>query len=245
MKKYFGIVSYNGQNYYGFEKQKDYPSIQGKLEETLSFLLDHKISIHGAGRTDKKVSARGQTFSFSSSKEIEKIETFRNALNRLLPKDIVVSSLKEVDMSFDARHSSCGKVYSYSFYYGERNPLSPFEYQLELPHFSLEHFKECMDLFIGTHNFQNFTSKPQDVDNFIRTIKDITVSENNGHVYVLFKGNGFMTYQIRIMVAVAFRVGLGKMSLEEVNNHLNSKNRKIISFKADPVGLILERVLYE
>lgn len=245
MKKYFGIVSYNGQNYYGFEKQKEYPSIQGKIEEVLSSLLDHKISIHGAGRTDKKVSARGQTFSFSSNKEIPSLENFRKALNRLLPKDIFVASLKEVDPSFDARHSSCGKIYSYSFHYGERDPLNSFEYQLELPRFSLEHFKECLNLFVGEHNFQNFTSKPQDVDNFIRNIETIEISENNEHVCVIFKGNGFMTYQIRIMMAVAFRVGLGKMSLEEVKNHLNSKNRKIISFKADPIGLILERVLYE
>ena len=112
--KIFGVLQYNGQAYWGFEKQKDYPSIQGKIEEILSSLLDHKIVIHGAGRTDKGVSARGQTFTFFSVKEIQDIERLRVALNRLLPKDIYVLSLKEVDSSFDARHSSCGKIYFYS-----------------------------------------------------------------------------------------------------------------------------------
>ena len=243
--KYFGIVSYNGKNYYGFEKQKEYPSIQGKLEEILSSLLDHKITIHGAGRTDKGVSAKGQTFSFVSNKEISSLETFRKALNRLLPKDIYVSLLKEVDSSFDARHSSCGKMYSYSFHYGERNPLSELEYQMEFPNFSIDRFKECLNLLLGEHDFKNFTSKPHDVDNFIRTIKSIDIEENNGHVRVLFKGNGFMTYQIRIMMGVAFRVALGRMALEDVTKNLNAKERKIISFKADPIGLCLEEVFYE
>ncbi len=242
--KLFGIVQYNGQNYWGFEKQKEYPSIQGKLEETLSSLLDHKITIHGAGRTDKGVSSRGQTFTFVCQKGIDDVEKIRIALNRLLPNDICVISLKEVEHSFDARHSSCGKVYSYSFHYGERDVLSPFEYQLQIPNFSLNKFKACLDLYLGEHNFKNFTSKPEDIDNFIRKIKRIETAEKKGHVSVLLEANGFMTYQIRIMIGVAFRVGLGKMSLEEVSELLTSEKRKIISYKADPVGLILEEVLY-
>ena len=242
--KLFGVLQYNGQAYWGFEKQKEYPSIQGKLEDTLSSLLNHKIVIHGAGRTDKGVSARGQTFTFSSQKEIQDIERLRIALNRILPKDICVISLKEVHPSFDARHSSCGKIYSYSFHFGERDVLSSFEYQLELPRFSFDSFKKCMNLYIGVHDFKNFTSKPMDIDHFIRDIINIEISEKRGHVCVLLKANGFMTHQIRIMIAVAFRVGLGKMKLDEVSALLNSKERKIISYQADPVGLVLEEVLY-
>ncbi|HBE98465.1 MAG TPA: tRNA pseudouridine(38-40) synthase TruA [Firmicutes bacterium] len=242
--KIFGILQYNGGAYWGFEKQKDYPSIQGKIEETLSSLLNHKIVIHGAGRTDKGVSARGQTFTFFSAKDIQDIERLRIALNRLLPKDICVLSLKEVDPSFDARHSSCGKIYSYSFHFGERNVLSSFEYQLELPGFSFPSFEECMNLYRGIHDFKNFTSKPMDVNHFIRDIRRIEISEKKGHVCVLLEANGFMTHQIRIMIAIAFRVGLGKMSLEEVQGLLSDEKRRIISYQADPVGLILEEVLY-
>lgn len=242
--KIFGVLQYNGQAYWGFEKQKDYPSIQGKIEEILSSLLDHKIVIHGAGRTDKGVSARGQTFTFFSAKEIRDIERLRVALNRLLPKDIYVLSLKEVDSSFDARHSSCGKIYSYSFHFGERDVLSLFEYQLELPHFSFSSFEACMNLYLGVHDFKNFTSKPMDVDYFIRDIRRIDISEKKGHVCVLLEANGFMTHQIRIMIAVAFRVGLGKMSLNEVRALLESEERRIISYQADPVGLVLEEVQY-
>lgn len=243
--KYFGILQYNGQHYWGFEKQKDYPSIQGKLEEVLSSLFAHKITIHGAGRTDKGVSARGQTFSFLVPKEIKDPEGTRISINRLLPNDIFILSLKKVDNDFDARHSSYGKIYSYSFHFGERDVLSPFEYQLQVPGFSYPRFLECLNLYLGKHDFKNFTSKPHDVDNFIRDIKRIEAKEENGHVHIIFEANGFMTYQIRIMMGVGLRVGLGKMGLEEVKAALDSDERKIISFKADPVGLMLEEVLYE
>ena len=61
---------------------------------------------------------------------------------------------------------------------------------------------------------------------------------------MLLEANGFMTHQIRIMIAVAFRVGLGMMSLNEVTALLESKERRIISYQADPVGLVLEEVQY-
>ncbi len=241
---YFGCVSYDGKAYWGFEKQKEYPSIQGSLEKALSQLCGRCIVIHGAGRTDKGVSAKGQTFTFKAHRQIENLDQFLTALNRLLPKDIYVLSLKEVADSFDARHSCCGKIYSYSFHYGPRDVFAPIEYQLEIPGFSLDRMKECLNLYLGKHNFKNFTSKPIDVDHYIRTIQEIRVEENKGHVKVFFKANGFMTYQVRIMMGAALRVALGRMSLEEVKIALDSEKRKILSYKADPIGLMLEEVLY-
>ena len=83
---------------------------------------------------------------------------------------------------------------------------------------------------------------PKDV--IERTIQEIRVEENKGHVKVFFKANGFMTYQVRIMMGAALRVALGRMSLEEVKIALDSEKRKILSYKADPIGLMLEEVLY-
>ncbi|MBR3674989.1 MAG: hypothetical protein IKN69_02470 [Bacilli bacterium] len=101
-----------------------------------------------------------------------------------------------------------------------------------------------MRLFIGEHDFKNFTPKPVDKDNFIRDILEMTFDLNEGHMRVTLTANGFMTYMVRTMVGVAMRVGEGKMTLEEVKKSLDAKERKIISFKADPSGLCLEDVIY-
>ena len=243
--KYCGVVSYCGMAYKGFERQKNYPTIQGKLEDALSQICGDFTPIHGAGRTDAGVNARGQTFSFEAN-PISDLAAFLHGLNRLLPGDIAVLSLREVAPSFDARHSSMGKVYSYSFHYGDRDPLALHEFQLEWPHFSFEQFMACMKLYEGQHNFMDFTPKAEDKDHFIRTITSISFAYDprGGHMKVTLRGNGFMTYMVRILVGVALKVAMGKMTLDEVRALLTPLERKIISFKAPPEGLCLEEVIY-
>jgi len=243
--RYCGVLSYCGKAYKGFERQKNYPTIQGEVEAALSNLGGKSITIHGAGRTDAGVHAKGQTFSFDFD-SIADLGTFVHAINRLLPGDIVVLSLRQVDSTFDARHSSVGKVYSYAFHYGRRDPLALQEFQLEWPNFSFPFFIACMKLYEGTHNFMDFTSKSVDKDHFIRTIEPIRFAydEKGGHMKVTLTGNGFMTYMVRILVGVAFKVAMGKMSLDEVERALDPTERKIISYKAPAEGLCLEEVLY-
>jgi tRNA pseudouridine38-40 synthase len=242
---YLGVVSYCGRAYKGFERQKDYPTIQGKLEEALSQYCGKPIEIHGAGRTDAGVNARGQTFSFQSE-PLPDLSAFVYALNRLLPGDIAVLSCHEVNASFDARHSSKGKIYSYSFHYGPRDPLALTEFQFEWPHFSFPDFIACLRLYEGKHNFMDFTPKSEDKDHFIRTIQPLRIDYDakGGHFKVFLTGNGFMTYMVRILVGVALKVGVGKMSLDEVRASLDPQERKIISYKAPAEGLCLEEVLY-
>ena len=243
--KYCGVLSYCGTAYKGFERQKNYPTIQGKVEEALSQLAGLNVAIHGAGRTDAGVHAKGQTFSFDYV-PIKDLSSFLHSLNRLLPGDIVVLSLREVGVHFDARHSSSGKVYSYAFHYGQRDPLALQEFQLEWPQFSFPLFIACVKLYEGQHNFMDFTPKSEDQDHFIRTLEPIhfDYDETGGHMKVILTGNGFMTYMVRILVGVAFKVAMGKMTLEEVKGLLNPQERKIISYKAPPEGLCLEEVLY-
>jgi tRNA pseudouridine38-40 synthase len=241
---YLAKVSYLGAAYYGFERQKTFPSIQGKLEEALSILLQKETLIHGAGRTDAGVSAKGQTFSFECD-EIKDQKQFLYALNRLLPSDISVLSVEPKEKGFDARHKATGKRYSYSFRIGEKKPLeSLMVTQFGSRAFDSEAFAEAVKLYKGVHSFMNFTSKATDKDDFVRDVSSVTVTESGGLYRVDFVGNGFMTYQVRIMVGVALKVGFGKMTLYEVKAALNAKERKIISYKAPAEGLCLEEVYY-
>lgn len=241
---YLLTISYNGAKYYGFEKQKNYPGIQEEVEKALTTLFGYKITIHGSGRTDKGVHAKNQKCNFKPKEPIKDLEYCAYALNRLLPKDIFVKSVEEKDDGFDARHSAAKKIYSYSFHYGKRDPFAVTEYQLECKAFDFDLFEKAMLICKGKHDFRNFTPKPIDKDNYIRDITDVSFERTGNHMKVTVEANGFMTYMVRTMVGVAMRVGEGKMSLEEVAQNLDPKDRKIISYKADPMGLCLEDVLY-
>ncbi|MBP5091467.1 MAG: tRNA pseudouridine(38-40) synthase TruA [Bacilli bacterium] len=247
MKNVLATISYNGRLFNGFQRQPDKRTVQGELEKTLSYMLGRRMSVHGAGRTDKGVHALGQAVTFLLPVDKD-LEAFRKSLNRVLPPDIVILSLKEVPEDFDARHSSAGKVYRYIFSWGDKDPLQEgLRTELGLRDFNVSAFKEALSYFVGTHDFSNYTTKSEDNADFIRTIDEISVEadEERRVAVVTFKGNGFMTYMIRFMMGTAFHAGRGKIEPKDVIGLLNRKPRSIVPYKAKADGLYLVKVIYE
>ena len=64
-----GVCSYKGTNYYGWQKQVGFVSVQSTIEEVLSKVYDSPITITGSGRTDAGVHALRQYFHFDTEKE--------------------------------------------------------------------------------------------------------------------------------------------------------------------------------
>lgn len=245
-KHYLGVVAYRGTAYSGFQRQTNLKTIQGELERALSTLNDCPSTIKGAGRTDAKVHAKGQTFSFVAN-EIKDLNKYVDIFNSLLPDDISLLNVKEVDASFDARHSCCGKKYIYRLCFGEKDPFEDeFEAYIGKRKFDVASFIEACDVFKGVHDFKNFTTKKEDKDNFVRDIYEISPNydEKRKSISILFHSNGFMTYQIRLMVGALIKVGLGKLSKEDIKTRLEEENRNIFSYKAKAEGLTLLEVIY-
>lgn len=248
MKNYLVTLSYNGARFFGFQRQNDVRSVQAEVEKALGMYFGTETLLHGAGRTDAGVHALRQKINFKSEKPILDLNQFIYALNRLLPADISFLDVKEVPLDFDARHSAVKKIYGYSFLWGKKDPLMN-ELIAYLPYqqFDTKAFEEALHYFEGEHNFMNFTSKPEDVDHFIRKIDSVSVdiNEEDKSGYIRFIGNGFMTYQIRLMMGASFKAGLHKIKPSDISTMLETTPRKIISFNAPSCGLYLEDVLYE
>ena len=244
--RYLAKVSYSGENFLGFQRQPKGRTVQKEIEAQLSLLCDGETLIRAAGRTDAGVHALGQTFTFDAS-PIENIPAFLKALNRLLPEDIYVLGIAEVPQDFDARYSAIGKVYRYQFTVDKRDPLRTGKIaQIRRDDFKFDGFLQGLSPFIGTHSFKNFTTKPEDKFDFVRTVEDIsaTESEDGNLVTVFFRGSGFMRYQIRMMVGAALRVATGRMEVSAIIEALHSEKREIMPYKAPAEGLCLMEVLY-
>lgn len=244
--RYLATVEYNGTNFCGWQKQitSNLPSIQSEIEKVISKILNKKISIAGSGRTDAGVHALAQTFHFDSDKKIDS-RKFIHGFNELISKDIVLTSIKEVSEEFHARFSAKFKVYFYRIENSKFN--SPFnkDFALQLhQNLDVKKMKECAKLFVGKHNFQNFTSKKDDDYNFVRFIERISFRQNGDFLEIELKGNGFMRYMVRMIVGNLIMVGLGKISKEEIEAELKSKTRKTTSYKAPAKGLYLKKVIY-
>ena len=244
--RYLGVVQYKGTAYCGWQKQtvSKLPSVQEEIEKVLSKILNEEIKIFGSGRTDAGVHALGQTFHFNTGKHID-FYKFSHGFNELIANDIVLVDLKEVDENFHARFSAIGKTYLYKI--ENKNHFDPFNenlaYQLKTK-LDVEAMKEASKVFLGEHNFQNFTSKEEDDKNFVRNISKITFSEDEKFINIELTGNGFMRYMVRMIVGNLVQVGLGKLSKEEIEKNLVSNERKPSSFKAPAEGLYLKEVLY-
>lgn len=241
--KIYAKVEYLGTSYYGWQKQINELSIQEVIEGVLSKILNTDISIYGSGRTDRGVHALGQTFHFEVNKEVD-LARLRYSVNMLLPSDIHILEFKEVSDDFHARFSSTGKTYLYQIYLGEKDPFLN-NRMLNYPYpFDEELFKKALNLFIGEHDFKDFTSKEEDESNFVRRIDNISVSKKDKIINIEITGNGFMRYMIRFIIGASLAVSSSKEDLSFISNHLDQEKRDIISYKVDASGLYLKEVYY-
>ena len=242
--KILGICSYKGTNYYGWQKQVGFISVQSKIEEVLSQIYDAPINITGSGRTDAGVHAYKQYFHFVTEKEKD-LKQLAYAMNKMLPEDIHILSLEKVDDDFHARYNAKRKIYEYDILLKNKEVFNydlAYLYPMDL---DVDLLKEALKLFEGEHNYQDFTSKEEDEGNFVRKVYSIEVKQDNDLIKIRFEGNGFMRYQIRNMVGSAIAVANKKEDISFIKYHLQSnKNRDIIAYKAPAVGLYLVDVIY-
>ena len=236
--------SYDGSSYHGFQNQKGYNTIQGKLEEALSVVNNgKKTTITATGRTDKGVHALNQYGHANLDVKITE-KKLKRALNSNLPDDIYVIDTKIVDDNFHARYQVKYKEYQYIINIGEYNPLERnyvFQYNHDLNVLAMQ---KAIKYFIGEHDFRAFVTENKDRENCVRIINEANVTRDNNKIYFNFKGNGFMRYQVRNMVGLLIKVGEEKIYPEDVGKILLSKDRTKSGKTAPAEGLYLVNVTY-
>lgn len=240
--RYKAVVKYVGTNYYGWQKQPNARSVQGVLEQKLSTYFNKEIIIHGSGRTDRGVHAYGQVFHFEARQVA--VSKLRYALNKMLPNDIEITKIKKCDETFHARLSAKSKTYEYVVIAKAKDPFrAPYALLYYYP-LDLQKLQEAATLFVGEHNFQNFTNKDDDFFNYVREIYTINIKKIGVKYVFTLQGNGFMRSQIRMIIGAILAYNEGKLTLRELNDLLKSDTRTIVSYKAPAHALFLKTVEY-
>ena len=236
--------SYDGTNYSGFQTQKNKNTIQENIEHALRVVNnDKETSLVATGRTDKGVHALCQYAHADLEINITEAK-LKRALNSNLPNDIHVIETKIVDSNFHARYNVEKKEYQYFINTGEYNPIQRnyvFQYNYQL---NIDKMKEASQVFIGTHDFRAFVTDNKEKDNCIRTIYKAKIQQEDNIIKITFEGDGFLRYQVRNMVGILIRVGENKLSPNDVEKILESKDRKKSGKTAPPEGLYLTKICY-
>jgi len=239
-----GILMFKGTKFQGWQTQKQGQSVQEHVEKTLSQMLNQTIQVYGASRTDAGVHARGFVFHMDANTTMP-LSKMVHAFNRMVDADIYLVSLKKVPSSFEARYQHSKKTYTYQILLGERNPFLQ-DTVMHVPQsLSLSKIKLAMKLFLGQHDFRNFTTKKEDGADFIRTIFQFQMKQQGSILIFKIVGDGFMTYMVRMMIGSLIAIGEGKISVETLQQYIDNTLKGPVSYKAEPQGLCLEKVRYE
>ena len=238
------IISYDGTNYSGFQKQIDKVTIQETLEKVLSQVLQNTISISASGRTDAGVSAFAQVCHFDIENKIVEHKTLSYA-NVLLPKDIRIISIEEVSESFHARKSAISKTYEYYFYTGSESPIyDKYATFIGYP-LNINDMKKSCDCFIGTKDFSAFCASNTSVVDKTRTIYSANILELDNNLYkFVISGNGFLYNMVRIIMGTLVGVGIGKIQVSNLEQIILSCDRSKAGKTMPSKGLYLKKVEY-
>ncbi|MBR5535230.1 MAG: tRNA pseudouridine(38-40) synthase TruA [Clostridia bacterium] len=246
MKNYKMTIQYDGTRYQGWQRLKDTDrSIQGKIEDVLSKMVCHKVEIHGSGRTDAGVHAKGQVASFKIECDMTDSE-IRDYLNCYLPEDIAVTDICRVDDRFHARLTECRKTYLYRI--NNSNISDVFErkyvYQIE-EKLDIEAMRKASEYLIGEHDFSGFSSLKKVKKSTVRTVYECRAEKKDNEIDIYITGDGFLYNMVRIIVGTLIEVGKGERCPEDILKVLESKNREDAGFTAPAQGLILYEVKYQ
>ena len=251
-------ISFLGTAYCGYQVQPNAPTIQGQLNRASKTIFGFDCDGVGCSRTDRGVHA-SQFFVTISKKGEQGIET-NIPIDRLptvfsvyLPQDISVNSASIVSDSFHARYDVKYKEYIYRIWNGSiRDPFTydrSWHYPRYIDDDTILKMNKAASHFIGTHDFGAYMAANSNVKNTIRTIYSIdfevvTKDDRPDILKIKFIGNGFLHNMVRILVAMIFMVGIGKLSKEELKSILAKKNRQFAPKTAPASGLYLYKVYY-
>ena len=171
--RYLIRFSYDGSLFYGYQVQPNLRTVQGELERAVSYLNRQTFTkTHASGRTDRGVHAYSQTAHFDLSIPIP-VDKIRLGLNTLLPDDIHVFEVIEVDDSFHARYMVKSKKYVYRINMGEYNPMMRnYVYQLGRK-LDISIMQEASQVLVGVHDFRSFVDSEDKRENTVREIYKI------------------------------------------------------------------------
>ncbi|WP_314238768.1 tRNA pseudouridine(38-40) synthase TruA [Campylobacter showae] len=193
------VFSYDGSKFQGSQTQ---PHENG-VEDALGAALAHVgifSKIISSSRTDKGVHANNQVACVECGEHFRDFAHLRALINRHAHPAIHVKFISRVKDDFHPRYDATARAYRYVINHGEFSPfLSP--YETFLPKFDPNLANELLALFVGEHNFSAFMKLGSDVKSPVRRVSKAFCYARGERTIIIFKANGFLRAQVRLMVA--------------------------------------------
>lgn len=236
------LIEYDGGAYRGWQRQAEGQTVQGAIEDALATLLRERVTVHGAGRTDAGVHARGQVANFRTSSPTDAAR-IAAGLNGLLPPDVVVLSCGDVPGSFHARFGATGRRYSYTISTAPAaiDRRTAWEVRWALDEGRMARAAASV---VGTHDFTSFCCAGSDVRHHVCVVRSAAWTRTGRLLRFDIASDRFLRGMVRALVGSMVDVGRGHTPIERFLGMLAMRDRREAGPAAPPCGLVLEEVYY-
>ncbi len=238
------VCEYDGTSYHGWQIQPNSITIQEVLERKIGIITQETVQLTGSGRTDAGVHALNQVAHFRTESEIP-CENLLKGINSLLPGDIVVKDLREMNQNFHARYSAKSKIYLYRIFNSPIRTALHRNYSWHVRALlDVDAMREAAMVLNGRYDFSSFCASGCDSENHVRTIIGTSVTVKGDMILLTIEANGFLRYMVRNIAGLLVDVGKGIVTPARFREILDAADRTQAAITAPPQGLFLKEVRY-
>lgn len=240
--RYFIQLAYNGKAYHGWQIQPNAITVQETIEHGLSTILNTKLAIVGAGRTDTGVHA-SQMFAHFDFDDDFNTKNLVYKLNSFLPNDIAIKAIFEVKSDAHARFNAIKRTYNYRIALTKDVFDYDYTYHVQLP-LDINKMNQASALLLDYIDFQCFSKSNTDVKTYNCKIEVALWKQEGDILTFTISADRFLRNMVRAIVGTLIDVGLGKLKVKDMHSIIQSKDRSKAGFSVPAKGLYLTEVVY-
>ncbi len=241
--RYFLELNYNGRAYFGWQVQPGNDSVQGRLEEQLSVLLNRPTGVTGCGRTDSGVHAARYFAHFDAEEPLP--DNFLLRLNKLLPGDIGVQAMHPVPDTAHARFDALSRTYKYHIHFRKDAFLQGRSYWLHSYRLNLDDMNSSAAALLDYRDFRTFQKKGGDAKTSLCKVMyaEWQVVDANRWCFTI-TADRFLRNMVRRITGALLMTGIGRLDLEDVRQALATRSALEVNIAPPAHGLYLCDITY-
>lgn len=246
--KYFAKIRFVGTGFSGFQVQPGARTVMGVLNDAMNRTLGTPCRVTGCSRTDAGVHALMFCVTIEAPGAALPPEKLPLAALPYLPPDLSLYAACVCPENFHPRYNAVGKTYRYTIF--NRRIPDPFFRDRAwflpraLPPSGIERMRAAAAYVPGRRDFASFMAAGSDVTDTVRTMTELSLSQDGDRIDILVSADGFLYHMVRILVGTLVDIGTGRFAPEDMPAILAAKNRAAAGMTAPASGLYLYRVDY-
>ncbi|MFY7805279.1 MAG: tRNA pseudouridine(38-40) synthase TruA [Limnoraphis robusta] len=245
LKRIALVIQYQGTDFNGWQRQPNGRTVQEEIETAIATVLNHPVTLHGAGRTDAGVHAAAQVAHFEAMGPIPGYR-WATILNHRLPSDVLIRASAQVDQRWHARFSALWRRYRYLVYTDSRPNLFVRPWSWHYYHAPLDEnlMQAALNPLLGRHHLSAFQRAGTRRPHAWVEVQEVSCQRQGPFIRIEVQASGFLYGMMRLLVGLLVEVGSLGRSLENFTEIWVHERRDLVKYSAPAQGLCLLRVGY-